>query len=369
MRFGLFFFGAGAADSEYEGLLAAAEFAEHHDFAFISIPERHFHQFGGAFPNPLLTLAALAVRTKTIQLRTGSLILPLHNTIRVAEDLAVIDCLSRGRVAISVGMGWNVNDFAIDPEVFVTRRERLWVQLEELLTIWRAREIHATIPGSQQSTLSLWPTPHQVALPVWLTISSRRGGFVEAGKRGLNVLTHLENQDLDSLAANVNDYRKGRSQAGLDPVGGIITLMQHAYVSDNQEDLDRSRQALISYIGVSLSLEAVAVQHGGRLSGGAPVEPRFLAIPERRAELAELAAERYIGGASLIGNFDSCASRVRELEAVGVSEVACLIDFIDKESMLKALPNLGRLRSLCDSPVRTRNFWSASDPFPPSDSL
>ena len=81
-------------------------------------PERHFHPFGGLYPNPALTSAAVAAVTKRVGLRAGSVVLPLHNPLRCAEEWSVVDNLSDGRVGLSFASGWHASDFALMPQNF-----------------------------------------------------------------------------------------------------------------------------------------------------------------------------------------------------------------------------------------------------------
>src|SRR6266516_270427 len=113
MDFSLFFFAdSGAAGGGgYELLLESARFADTHGFTAVWTPERHFHPFGGLYPNPAVTGAAVAAVTERIQIRGGSVVLPLQNPIRVAEEWSVVDNLSKGRVAVSFASGWQINDF------------------------------------------------------------------------------------------------------------------------------------------------------------------------------------------------------------------------------------------------------------------
>src|SRR4029079_12523134 len=111
MDFGIMFFPSAArneAERQYNLLIEATRYADEHGFCCVWTPERHFHEFGGLFPNPSVTSAALAMITRNVQLRAGSLISPLHNELRIAEEWSVVDNLSAGRVAISFGSGWNV---------------------------------------------------------------------------------------------------------------------------------------------------------------------------------------------------------------------------------------------------------------------
>src|ERR1700752_1539216 len=119
IEFSIMFFAASEETlkhDKYDLVLKAAQFADQHSFSSVWIPERHFATLGGLYPNPSVLHAALAVLTKRIQLRAGSVVLPLHNPIRVAEEWSVVDNLSNGRVGLSFASGWHARDFALQPE-------------------------------------------------------------------------------------------------------------------------------------------------------------------------------------------------------------------------------------------------------------
>ncbi|PYR51050.1 MAG: hypothetical protein DMF89_07250, partial [Acidobacteria bacterium] len=89
MEFGIMFFAGSdrpAGDDRYALVREAAQFADRHGFSAVWTPERHFHEFGGLFPNPSVLAAALAVMTERVQIRAGSLIAPLHDPVRIAEE-------------------------------------------------------------------------------------------------------------------------------------------------------------------------------------------------------------------------------------------------------------------------------------------
>ena len=66
----------------------------------------HHHFLPGNLADPLTFLAAVAVRTSTLRIGTGIFQLPIHNPVRVAEQVATIDQLSGGRISLGVGLGW-----------------------------------------------------------------------------------------------------------------------------------------------------------------------------------------------------------------------------------------------------------------------
>src|SRR5690348_14609600 len=108
MDFSLFYFATtddGGFSDKYRLLIEGAKFADAHGFTAVWTPERHFHEFGGLYPNPSVTSAAIATVTERVQIRAGSVVLPLHDPLLVAEEWAVVDNLSHGRVSISFASG------------------------------------------------------------------------------------------------------------------------------------------------------------------------------------------------------------------------------------------------------------------------
>src|SRR5262249_33140876 len=102
--FSLLFFASRPAPADrdkFDLFRRSTRFADERGFQAVWIPERHFHAFGGIFPNPSLAGAVLAGTTRRIRIRAGSVVMPLHHPIRVAEEWAVVDNLSGGRVDVS----------------------------------------------------------------------------------------------------------------------------------------------------------------------------------------------------------------------------------------------------------------------------
>ncbi len=99
LEFSLYYFASVDGDEtseKYRLLLEGAKFADNHGFAAVWTPERHFHTFGGLYPNPSVRSAAIATITESIQIRAGSVVLPLHNPLRVAEEWTVVDTCPMG---------------------------------------------------------------------------------------------------------------------------------------------------------------------------------------------------------------------------------------------------------------------------------
>ena len=140
--------------------------------------------------------AALATTTKHVKLRAGSVALPLHHPLRVAEEWSVVDNLSGGRVGVSFTSGWVPNDFALapKPESFKLKREVMLQNIQEVQRLWQGGTTRVRDGAGNEVDLEIFPKPLQPQLPIWLTCSGDPAMFVKAGELGLNVLTALLTQ-------------------------------------------------------------------------------------------------------------------------------------------------------------------------------
>ena len=118
IAFGLFYWGNDDTQSarKYELLLEGAKLGDRVGFTSLWTPERHFHAFGGPYPNPAVTGAAVAAVTENLDVRAGSVVSPLHHPARIAEEWAVIDNLTGGRTGLAFASGWQPDDFVLRPE-------------------------------------------------------------------------------------------------------------------------------------------------------------------------------------------------------------------------------------------------------------
>lgn len=331
----LFFFSANGTSesrSKYELLLRCAEFGDANGFKAIWTPERHFSPFGGLYPNPSVLAAAIAVRTRRIEIRAGSCVLPLHNPIRIAEEWSVVDNLSNGRVALAFASGWHKTDFALRPQAYATRRDAMAEGIDTVRRLWRGERV--SVPGVDGENVEVvtYPRPIQPELRHWLTCSSP-AGWAAAGASGANVLCMM-GPSTSHLAQCVQAYRQARAQAGLPEAGGTVSVMLHTYVdNDRARARARTRGPLQSY------LEDYIRQYD--VMADASVQQQVLA---NKDALLDFAFERYFEQASLLGPQAKCQALINKLTAVGVNEIACLVDFgVDDDDVLASLELLAEL--------------------------
>jgi natural product biosynthesis luciferase-like monooxygenase protein len=361
MDFSLFYFASDATeagDGKYRLLLDGARFADRNNFTAVWTPERHFHAFGGLYPNPSVTAAALAMVTERIRIRGGSVVLPLHDAIRVAEEWAVVDNLSRGRVDISFASGWHANDFVLAPENHPDRHGALFRQIDTVRRLWRGEPVTRRNGVGQEVAVRILPRPVQAELPFWVTAAGSPETFRKAGELGANLLTHLLGQSIEELAAKITIYRAARTQAGYPADQGKVTLMLHTFVGESDAEVRETvRRPFSEYLKTSLDLVAK----------NAGFDPKTLA-PEDVDILIARVFDRYLETSGLFGTPTVCRQRVDQLKAIGVDEIACLIDFgVAPEVVLESLEPLNEVRERSNDPDLVIGFRESSERVTPAN--
>ncbi len=343
MDFGLFFFSSmesSAVGSGYKLLFDSVTFGDQNGFKSVWVPERHFHNVGGLFPNPSVLAAALAVKTSSMEIRAGSVVLPLHDTIRVAEEWAVVDNISGGRVSISIASGWNANDFVFFPNDYVERHAKMYRQIEVLKRLWRGESITLRNGLDKDVAIRIFPQPIQKELPIWITAGGNEKTFIQAGTMGANVLTHLLGQDPSELKHKISLYRQALVKNGFDENVGKVALMLHTYVGANIDVVkEEVRAPLKNYLSSHMDLKNLG--HTKSMNMGE-------ISSEVIDEMLDLAFERYWNSAALIGTPESCKGMVSALKEMGVTEISCLVDFgLKYDTVMEGLRYLSDLKAQC----------------------
>ena len=358
MDFSLFYWNVADEESHHQAdkyrlLLDGARFADANGFKAVWNPERHFAAFGGLFPNPSVTCAALATITQHVDLRAGSCVVPLHSPIRVAEEWAVVDNLSNGRVGMAVASGWAPPDFAIKPENFENSKSIMFESLEQVRRLWRGETL--TFPGPQGDVkVRTLPRPIQKELPFWVTTAGNIETFKNAGRAGANVLTHLLGQTFEEVQEKVDAYRQARREAGHEGEG-TVTLMLHTLIGDSMEQVEEIvRQPMKDYLKSAMFLVKGAAWNFPTFKKmseetGKSLDEFFETMSdEDMDDLLEFAFQRYFRTSGLFGTPETARETVAKCKQIGVDEIACLIDFgIDTQIVLDHLPHLNRLKQSC----------------------
>ena len=217
-------------------LLEQVAAAEQLGFDSFWVAEHHFHEYG-AIPSPPIWLAAAAQRTKRIRLGSAVVVLPFRNPLQVAEDYAMVDVLSGGRLNLGAGSGYlrhEFEGFGVSPE---EKRDRFDEALDIVLRAWTGERFSYegrfhTVRDVKLNVLPIQrPRP-----PVWIAVL-RNEAAPHVGKRGfpMMMIPYATTERIDELAETVAGFRGAFADAGGDPRAASVPFGLHAYCADSFE--------------------------------------------------------------------------------------------------------------------------------------
>jgi alkanesulfonate monooxygenase SsuD/methylene tetrahydromethanopterin reductase-like flavin-dependent oxidoreductase (luciferase family) len=276
--------------------LEHARLADRLGFHGLWLAEHHFQALGTA-PNPAVVLAAIAQCTETLRLGPAVAVLPLRNPVLVAEDYALLDLLSGGRLNMGVGPGSQPLEFAGLGLDFEPRREAFEKNLAEVRRRW------AAAASGERGPSSLNIAPLQAPPPIYVATMHEAGAHA-AGLRGDSMLTLVtpSTPDLGEIASRVRAHARGL-EAGGHPEGSAEAVVAvFAHLADSEQE------------AVGIGADAL-----GRfllaLAGVAPPNPRELYLQLR---------ER---GTGLFGCAGDVARQLARFEEIGVDQLAFITRF------------------------------------------
>lgn len=164
------------AQQRYRLATEQIQHAERNGFDSAWIAQHHFHEHEGGLPSPLLFLAHVAAHTRTIRLGTAIITLAMENALRVAEDAAVLDLLSHGRLEVGLGSGGTPTSFLPFGLTIEQRASVFADHLHQLLSAWRGDTL--AHPDNH-----LYPAAPTLAQRVWIATFSVDGA-ARAGQAG-----------------------------------------------------------------------------------------------------------------------------------------------------------------------------------------
>lgn len=301
------------ADREViEQALWEVDFAEANGFDSVWIAEHHLSSFGlvGA---PSVFAAAVAERTERVRIGYAVAVLPLHHPLRLAEEIAWVDNLSRGRLMVGVGPGFSPYEFA----AFGVPLAESQTRLEEGTAILRGALESESFRYSGRfwnvPPVTLRPRPYRGVAPPFLRASSGEASLRAAALEGMPVLLGLK--PTGEIAERVALYRAvrsrlGRSAAEIDrEVGEIRVLRRFALAATDEEAFEDARRAL--------DWETRTAE---RVHGPGDGSPARTADGSRAGEPAEIA-----GGC--IGTPETVVRELLALRALGIRHVIAWLDF------------------------------------------
>lgn len=216
--------------AEYREMIDLVKLAEDVGFTSAWVSEHHGAS-DGYLPSLLVMLGAFAAATSTIELGTGVILTPLHDPVRLAEDAAVVDQLSDGRLLLGLGLGWREEEFRMLRIPITERLARHAETVEILRKAWRGERFSHDGDAFRFDRIRISPPPARPGGPPILL-----GGYVDAALRRAGELGdgHLtDGDDLEFLDHALPLVDEGARAAGKDPAGQRFVLFKNAFVADD----------------------------------------------------------------------------------------------------------------------------------------
>lgn len=231
-------------------VVSAASAAEEFGYAWYTVGEHHFGD-RDTIPSPVPVLAAIAEHTSTIRLATGTTLVANRDPVLVAEEYALLDLLSDGRLELVAGTSFFPDPYAVfgqDPEQKVARKRE---NVELLLRLWSEERVSWS--GEFRPPLEdirLQPRLHQDRPPVWISGGTGPDSVRLAVRHGLPMVLGTTAREPSAFVPVFESYRQQWREHGHPGPPGTLGAASHVFV-DETSQLARSRWA--EYIGNYLS--------------------------------------------------------------------------------------------------------------------
>lgn len=237
-----------------DALCQQAERAESLGFHSFWLPENHFGD-DRCMPSPLTLLAAVAARTRVIKLGTVSYLLPIRHPLLAAEEVAVLDQLSEGRVILGVGRGIQASVFKAFDLPSKDKRKRFSLNLEIMRAAWAGEPI---LHDDDGAAVYLAPLPIQRPYPpVWVAAFGPLA-LKQVGNLGLPYLASPI-ETLAVLQKNYADYHQVVREAQL-PRVTTVPAMRTVFISEDKAQLEQLKERLAASVPHIARNEAASVE-------------------------------------------------------------------------------------------------------------
>jgi alkanesulfonate monooxygenase SsuD/methylene tetrahydromethanopterin reductase-like flavin-dependent oxidoreductase (luciferase family) len=177
--------------------------------------------------------------------------LPLHNPIEIAEQLAMVDLMSGGRLEFGIGQGFVIHDHETFGVAMSEGRSLTAESLEVILKAWSGQQFSHHGQHFSYDNLTVWPKPEQDPVPVWVACSNTPASFESTARNGYKLLTVAYIKPLERLAEMTNIYRETWAASGRDMAAcEVCTHYQVVCDEDGEVARQRAKTAIQRYTGL-----------------------------------------------------------------------------------------------------------------------
>jgi len=326
MKLSLFFLSTyrpqihGSEGRLYQEIFEEVDFAERAGFDRVWFAEHHFFAYGGAQPSAAMLGLAAAARTRRIRIGSGVALLPLNDPVRVAEEFALLDVLSGGRLDFGVGRAFQRAEYDAFNVPMDESRARFDEAHEIIVRAWRGERFSYEGRFRHLHEVTVMPRPLQRPHPpIYVACVMSEESFRFTGQRGHNLMYVPYISDRAHGTERIGWYREALVEAGIDPRTRDILMPYHFYCGESP---DEAREFPRPYLADYLEAGAEANRNdadASQYSGYQGIAQGFTALA-RKYELM-------YPGQVIFGDPAQCRARIAEIAEFGATEVSLMANF------------------------------------------
>jgi alkanesulfonate monooxygenase SsuD/methylene tetrahydromethanopterin reductase-like flavin-dependent oxidoreductase (luciferase family) len=310
-------------EQAFEEFFTQMEIAEAEGLDGVWLAERHFAAPGGpldalgvGIPSlasaPLILASAIAARTQRVRIGMAVGVLPLYHPIRLAEEAATVDHISKGRLDFGVGRSGFARAYAGYAIPYEESRERFRECLAILLKAWTEERVSFAGQHYTFNDVTVLPKPYQKPHPPIRVAATTRDTFPLIGQMGHPIFVGLRGFDVPQIAVNLGIYREALREAGHQGTGDVF-LRIPVYVANSMMEAHEAPRA-----STMRSYQRLAKQFA-RTAGAAGTTASEERL-ERAASLSQVSYDDLLRDRLAYGTPEVVRERLRFLqETLGLS--------------------------------------------------
>lgn len=319
----------------YQDMLVETDRAEALGFHAVWFAEHHFYNYGGHIPSVPVLGAAVAQRTKRLRIGSGIALLPLQDPIRLAEEFAMLDCLSGGRLEFGIGRGFQ----KVEYDAFERNMADSRVLFEEahdiIMKAWTEERFSYEGKFRRVHNLQVIPKPVQKLPPVYVASIFTPESFEWTGRMGYNLMVvPYAVAKPETLTGNIKLFRDTR-KAHSHMAEPEVLAGYHFYCGETAEKAkEEPREAMMRYLGAASGSNQEAAY-----------SEQYAAYKKLREGFKMMDYDNYLYPHRVIfGDPDQCAERITQIRANGVTNVGLIADFggLERAKVLASLDRFAK---------------------------
>ena len=267
--------------------------------------EMHFNPARSVLSSPLLVAAAIASRTRRLRVGTAVQLLPLHNPLRIAEEVATVDHLSQGRFEFGIGRSGSPRAYDVFGIPYPESQARFAEALEIIREAWKGKPFSYRGTYYRFENATVAPRPYQVPHPPIRIAATDDATFARVGGMGLPIFVGLRRTDIPELSAQIQVHRAAWRDAGYAGEPDVCLRIPLYAGATDAAALDEPRESIAYYFRRQAELTQAVV---GR-AGTGPAELR----QSQARHLAELSYEQMLRTKVAFGTAGALIDRLMRL--------------------------------------------------------